>query len=189
MTSSALIAAPLLRASSKASSVAGGGHCEGQGRGEENAFGMTRHQRTVLVSAFFALGLACAPAESVQAHATPVGSASPGDGAATCVPCTHVLPKPGYPAGADGTIRSVRGCFRQCYQHGLNTDRDMQGKVIVAVDLSPSGDVGCAAVDSNVGLSDTVAACIVGCVQTARFEPVGNDGACLQVPVTFRKVN
>jgi hypothetical protein len=90
---------------------------------------------------------------------------------------------------ADKVIVSLRGKFRDCYRAGLNIDPEMQGRVVVAATVEPSGNVGVTSIASNTGLSASVASCIAEVVQHAHFDPPGGTDSNLRVPVTFRKEN
>jgi TonB family protein len=90
---------------------------------------------------------------------------------------------------ADRVIAGLRGRFRSCYQQGLNTDPNMEGKVVISAKIGPNGEVENASVASNQGLSSSVASCIQRAVRNAQFDAPGGSGSTLNIPVTFKKQN
>ena len=109
-----------------------------------------------------------------SAVAGPTGVAQVGTSIAT-------VPVP----GADGTVASLRGRFRSCYQSGLLTDSTMSGKVLISARIGPNGEVTSSDIASMSGLSPAVGQCIAGVVKRATFSAPGGGGATLQIPVTF----
>ncbi len=87
--------------------------------------------------------------------------------------------------GADGTVASLRGRFRSCYQTGLLSDPTMAGKVMIGARIGPNGEVTSSDIVSISGLSPSVGQCIAGVVKRATFGAPGSGGATLQIPVTF----
>ncbi len=87
--------------------------------------------------------------------------------------------------GADGTVATLRGRFRSCYQTGLLSDPTMAGKVLVSARIGPNGEVVTSDITSISGLSSSVGQCIAGVVKRATFSAPGGGGATLQIPVTF----
>ncbi len=87
--------------------------------------------------------------------------------------------------GADGTVATLRGRFRSCYQTGLLSEPTMAGKVLVSARIGPNGEVVSSDIVSISGLSPSVGQCIAGVVKRATFSAPGGGGATLQIPVTF----
>jgi hypothetical protein len=90
-------------------------------------------------------------------------------------------------ANADRVIAGLRPRFRQCYNQGLNSDPGMAGKVVIAIKVSPNGEVQSADQQSNSGLSPQVIACIQRTIRNAQFDAPGPNGSTIQLPVTFVK--
>ena len=90
-------------------------------------------------------------------------------------------------ANADRVIAQMRPGFRQCYNQGLNSDPGMSGKVVIAIKVSPNGEVQSADQLSNSGLSAQVVSCIQRKIRNAQFDPPGPNGSTIQLPVTFVK--
>jgi outer membrane biosynthesis protein TonB len=88
-------------------------------------------------------------------------------------------------AGADRVIAQLRPGFRSCYNKGLQSDPSMQGKVTVAVKISPNGDVSSVEKSGGSGLSSEVETCIMKKIKNASFDAPGGSGSTLQVPITF----
>lgn len=88
---------------------------------------------------------------------------------------------------AERTIMTLRPRFKRCYQKGLATDPEMSGKLIMAIDLAPNGDVSSVSKAGGSGLSTTVEDCLMTTVRRASFDAPGGGGATLEVPVTFVK--
>jgi hypothetical protein len=72
---------------------------------------------------------------------------------------------------------------RRCYQHGLESDQNQHGKIIITMKVDTSGMVTVATVAQNTGLSGEVAKCIVDATKAPNFGP--NPGGTLQVPFNF----
>lgn len=87
--------------------------------------------------------------------------------------------------GADGTVASLRGRFRSCYQSGLLIDSTMSGKVTISARIGPNGEVTSSDIASMSGLSPAVGHCIADVVKRATFSAPGGGGATMQIPVTF----
>jgi hypothetical protein len=74
---------------------------------------------------------------------------------------------------------------RACYQAGLKDDPNQQGRIVISIQVSPSGDVSGASVAQNSGLSAKVASCIVGGARNLHFVAPGGAGSTITVPMNF----
>jgi hypothetical protein len=90
-------------------------------------------------------------------------------------------------ANAERTIAGLRPSFKSCYQKGLANDPSMAGKLIIAIDIAPNGDVQSVSKAGGAGLAPDVEQCIMNKVKRASFDAPGGGGSKLQVPVTFVK--
>jgi hypothetical protein len=76
---------------------------------------------------------------------------------------------------------------KRCYQKGLESDPTQAGKVIIMINVAPSGEVDSASVASNTGLSSSVASCIISVARRAKFDAPGANGSKISVPFNFVK--
>ena len=91
-------------------------------------------------------------------------------------------------ANSEAIIRSqIFPGAKRCYQKGLESDPTQAGKVIIMINVAPSGEVDSASVASNTGLSASVASCIVSVSRRAKFDAPGANGSTLSVPFNFVK--
>ncbi len=88
-------------------------------------------------------------------------------------------------ANAGAVVAGLRAGFRSCYNQGLNVDPTMSGRVMMAVKISPNGEVSGVDPSGNTGLSEGVVACLVRKIKTANFDSPGPSGSTLQIPITF----
>jgi hypothetical protein len=99
------------------------------------------------------------------------------------------------PPMTTGTVRNAEAVIRQqihpgarrCYQSGLASNGDQQGKLMVMLRVGPSGEVDSATVQSNTGLSPQVTSCVLTVSRNAKFDPPGPSGASILVPFSFLK--
>lgn len=76
-------------------------------------------------------------------------------------------------AGDDSVVGAVRPQLRACANHALQSEPTLsQGKIIVSLVVDPSGQVTSSTVASNVGLSQSGAACMAMRMRALRF-PAG----------------
>ncbi len=89
---------------------------------------------------------------------------------------------------AEAVIRGqIHPGARRCYQSGLDSDPGQSGKLMVLIRVGPSGEVQSATVQSNTGLSQRVAGCVLGVTRNAKFDPPGPSGASILLPFSFLK--
>jgi hypothetical protein len=88
-------------------------------------------------------------------------------------------------ANAGAVVAGLKAGFRSCYNAGLNVDPTMSGRVMMAVKISPNGEVSGVDPSGNTGLSEQVVQCLIRKIKTANFDPPGPSGSTLQIPVTF----
>jgi hypothetical protein len=87
---------------------------------------------------------------------------------------------------AEAVIRKqIQPGARRCYQKGLDSDPTQSGRLVVVIRVSPSGEVESASIDSNTGLSETVAQCVASVARRAKFDRTGPGGATIAVPFAF----
>jgi hypothetical protein len=92
---------------------------------------------------------------------------------------------PPHVANAEAAIKALRPRFRGCYNTGLQQHPDMEGSVVVTLHIAPDGSVSDAAATEHDGLSPAVVECIRRVLQRAQFEPPGDQGSIVAVPVRF----
>jgi hypothetical protein len=91
-------------------------------------------------------------------------------------------------ANAEAVIRSqIHPGAKKCYQRGLESDPTQAGKIVILIKVAPSGEVDTVTVQSNSGLSATVAACISSVARRAKFDAPGPSGSQISVPFNFVK--
>jgi hypothetical protein len=91
-------------------------------------------------------------------------------------------------ANAEAVIRSqIHPGAKKCYQRGLESDPTQAGKLVILIKVAPSGEVDTATVQSNSGLSASVASCIAAVARRAKFDAPGPSGSQISVPFNFVK--
>ncbi len=91
-------------------------------------------------------------------------------------------------ANAEAVIRSqIHPGAKKCYQRGLESDPTQAGKLVVLIKVAPSGEVDTVTVQSNTGLSPSVANCIASVARRAKFDAPGPSGSQISVPFNFVK--
>jgi len=91
-------------------------------------------------------------------------------------------------ANAEAVIRSqIHPNAKKCYQRGLESDPTQAGKIVILIKVAPSGEVDTATVQSNSGLSASVASCIASAARRAKFDAPGPSGSQISVPFNFVK--
>lgn len=90
---------------------------------------------------------------------------------------------------ADGArvIAGLRARFRHCYQQALASNPVTQGKGVVSVVVSTSGEVASATM-AHAGLEPSLVGCVERVVKRAQFTPPGASSK-LSVPLTFVRTN
>jgi hypothetical protein len=118
---------------------------------------------------------AAAPASSGSASRTPAG------------PRTAVVTSPAVSVGTlsnpQRTVSGLSGSFRVCYNHGLQSNPEMSGSVMVVASVGANGEVKSASVSSSGSISGQVAACIGDVVRRAQFDAPAGGVAVVQIPV------
>jgi hypothetical protein len=91
-------------------------------------------------------------------------------------------------ANAEAVIRSqIHPGAKKCYQRGLESDPTQAGKLVILIKVGPSGEVDTATVQSNSGISASVASCISAVARRAKFDAPGPSGSQISVPFNFVK--
>ncbi|HEU4410511.1 MAG TPA: AgmX/PglI C-terminal domain-containing protein [Polyangiaceae bacterium] len=90
-------------------------------------------------------------------------------------------------SNADRVLAAARGRIRACYQNGLNSNPDMEGRVSFVVSVGGSGAVSNANVTPTGTISGSVVSCIQGVLKGLNFEPP--EGGAAQVNGSFNFVN
>jgi hypothetical protein len=90
-------------------------------------------------------------------------------------------------SNADRVLAAARGRIRACYQNGLNSNPDMEGRVSFVVSVGGSGAVSNANVTPTGTISGSVVSCIQGVLKGLNFEPP--EGGAALVNGSFNFVN
>ena len=88
---------------------------------------------------------------------------------------------------ADAVLRS--GLFpraRACYNAGLKEDPNISGRVVISIQVGPSGDVTSASV-AQCGLNAKTCACIAAGARNLKFQAPGATGSTINAPMNFIK--
>jgi hypothetical protein len=104
-------------------------------------------------------------------------TAATGQVAAVAAPKANVgggvTGKVGTVTNADRVIAGARARARACYQAGLNSNPDMEGRASFTLTLSPSGGVSSASVSVGGSLSGSVGSCIKAALSGLHFDAEG----------------
>ena len=134
-----------------------------------------------------AVALGCAKTPHPSPQPPPEAPTSPPAQVSNAVPSAATPPAPldagGPVADAEQVIARLRPAFKSCYNRGLTEDPSMAGRIVVVVQVAPSGDVVNVTKDSGSGLSADVESCIMKKTAHATFS--AGPGGTLKVPVTF----
>ncbi len=90
-------------------------------------------------------------------------------------------------SGADRVLAGARGRIRGCYQSGLNSNPDMEGRVSFTLSISASGSVSSASASPSGSLSGGVVSCIQGVLRSLSFD--APEGGAATVSGSFSFVN
>lgn len=90
-------------------------------------------------------------------------------------------------SGADRVLAGARGRVRGCYQSGLGTNPDMEGRVSFTISVGGSGSVSSVNVSPGGTISGAVVSCINGVLRGLNFDPP--DGGAATVAGSFSFVN
>lgn len=86
--------------------------------------------------------------------------------------------------GANAVVASMKGSFRACYMHGLDSHPEMQGSTVITATVGPNGDV--IAAGGGGGPLAPIAGCLTGVVRSRSFSPPKSGGSVtLAIPVSF----
>jgi hypothetical protein len=92
-------------------------------------------------------------------------------------------------SGADRVLAGARGRIRGCYQAGLNTNPDMEGRVTFTISVGGSGSVSSASATPSGTLSGGVVSCIQGVLRGLSFDPPENGAATVSGSFSFVNSN
>ena len=90
-------------------------------------------------------------------------------------------------SGAERVIAGAKGRIRGCYQSGLNSNPDMEGRVTFTLTIGGSGSVSNASVSPSGSLSGGVVSCIQGVLRSLNFD--APEGGAASVTGNFSFVN
>ena len=79
--------------------------------------------------------------------------------------------KGGAVSNADRVVAGMRAGFRACYNRGLATNPDLQGRVNIVATVGPNGEVSNAVPQGQAALGDEVVQCVIRRVKSANFDP------------------
>jgi TonB family protein len=82
-------------------------------------------------------------------------------------------------------VAGMRAGFRACYNRGLATNPDLQGRVSIVATVGPNGEVSNAVPQGPSTLGDEVVQCVIRRVKSANFDPPSGGRATIVIPVTF----
>ena len=91
----------------------------------------------------------------------------------------------GVVANAARVAGGMRAGFRNCYQRGLAENPDAAGRIILAIQIAPGGEVASVKPNPSGNLPASVIACVVARAQAAQFDPPQGGIAIINVPVSF----
>ena len=77
----------------------------------------------------------------------------------------------GVVANAPRVAGGMRAGFRNCYQRGLAENPDAAGRIILAIQIAPGGEVASVKPNPSGNLPASVIACVVARAQAAQFDP------------------
>lgn len=93
------------------------------------------------------------------------------------------------PAGSDDTvdaaIAAIRPRLRACLENARSSNSDLAGKMLVAVELTPEGDVFNARIAEGQMASTAAQSCVLDAVRAMQLAPPRSGGAKLTIPVAF----
>lgn len=96
----------------------------------------------------------------------------------------------GKVSGAESTLAGARGRVRACYQSGLSSNGDMEGRVTFTISISGTGAISSVATTPSGTISGGVNGCIQGVLRGLRFDPPeGGTGATLSGSYSFINAN
>lgn len=90
-------------------------------------------------------------------------------------------------SGADRVLAGARARARACYQTGLNSNPDMEGRASFTLTISGSGSVSSANVSTGGSLSPSVGSCIKAALQGLSFD--APEGGTATISGSFSFVN
>jgi hypothetical protein len=90
-------------------------------------------------------------------------------------------------SGAERVIAGAKGRIRGCYQAGLNSNPDMEGRVTFTLTISGAGSVSNASVSPSGSLNGSVVSCIQGVLRSLNFD--APEGGAASVNGNFSFVN
>ncbi len=93
----------------------------------------------------------------------------------------------GKVSNAERVLAAARGRVRACYQNGLNSNPDMEGRVSFVVSIGGSGSVSSANVTPTGTINGTVVSCIQGVLKGLNFD--APEGGAATVNGSYNFVN
>jgi hypothetical protein len=93
----------------------------------------------------------------------------------------------GKVSNAERVLAAARGRIRACYQNGLNSNPDMEGRVSFVVSIGGSGSVSNANVTPTGTINGSVVSCIQGVLKGLNFE--APEGGAATVNGSYNFVN
>jgi hypothetical protein len=93
----------------------------------------------------------------------------------------------GNVSNAARVVASMRAGFRACYNRGLASNPDIQGKIMLNIKVGPTGQVLGVSNTTSGSLPSEVVSCVEARAKAAQFSPPEGGVAVVQVPVSFVK--
>ena len=93
----------------------------------------------------------------------------------------------GTVSDASRIVALMRAGFRACYNRGLTTNPDIEGKISLAIKVGPTGQVASVTASKTGNIPPDVLECVKARALSATFTPPQGGVAVIQVPVSFVK--
>jgi hypothetical protein len=81
----------------------------------------------------------------------------------------------------------MRAGFRACYNRGLATNPDIEGKIALSIRVGPTGQVASVTATKTGNIPSEVVDCVKARASSASFAAPQGGAAVVQVPVSFVK--
>jgi outer membrane biosynthesis protein TonB len=91
----------------------------------------------------------------------------------------------GQIGNASRAVAQMRAGFRACYNRGLQSNPDIEGKIQLSIKVGPGGQVLGVTAKKKGNIPDGVLDCVKARAQSGRFDPPQGGAAVVQVPVSF----
>lgn len=91
----------------------------------------------------------------------------------------------GSVGNASRAVAGMRAGFRACYNRGLQSNPDIEGKIQLSIKVGPGGQVLGVQAKKKGNIPADVLACVKARAKSGRFDPPQGGAAVVQVPVSF----